>query len=175
MARPPKPTALKLLTGNPGGRKLNDREPEPKVLDDCTPPAYLSEAAREIWAEWAPKLTRNLLLTELDVEAFAQWCISIELARAAYKHVLEHGTVRGRPLLHEDGSPVLDKDGRAVMAGEHLSQHGLALSMWGKRALEIGNKFGLSPRDRVGLSINPQGDLFGAGQGNKAAGYFGAA
>ena len=37
MGRPAKPTALHVVNGNPGKRALNDREPEPDLLQDLTP------------------------------------------------------------------------------------------------------------------------------------------
>lgn len=71
---PPKPTALKLLAGNPGHRKLNDKEPKPRVGSE--PPASI-RAEPELLAEWnrqAPRLTRLGLLTEIDDDALAMLC-----------------------------------------------------------------------------------------------------
>jgi phage terminase small subunit len=73
--RPPKPTALKLLQGNPGKRPLNDQEPKPPVgakapqyvIDD---PVLLLE-----WNRHAPRLTRLGLLTEIDDDALATLCV----------------------------------------------------------------------------------------------------
>ncbi len=45
--RPPKPTALKLLQGNPGKRPLPKGEPRPPV--GCEPPANLTKRARGVW------------------------------------------------------------------------------------------------------------------------------
>src|SRR5688500_3869820 len=71
----PKPTALKILHGNPGKRKLNDQEPQPSV--GAKPPAYIM-ARPALLAEWnrhAPRLTRLGLLTEIDDDALAMICI----------------------------------------------------------------------------------------------------
>lgn len=73
--RPPKPTALKLLHGNPGKRKLNDQEPKPPV--GAQPPAYI-KADLVLLAEWnrhAPRLTKLGLLTEIDDDALAVLCV----------------------------------------------------------------------------------------------------
>lgn len=70
---PPKPTALKILTGNPGKRKLNDREPMPEPR--CAPPAWLAPEALVEWKRQAPPLERLGLLTEIDGEAFATLCM----------------------------------------------------------------------------------------------------
>src|SRR5262245_24174334 len=56
----PKPTALKMLRGNPGKRPLNDREPQPARADDAfdQPPSALDDdrVAAEEWQRLAPLL-----------------------------------------------------------------------------------------------------------------------
>lgn len=73
--RPPTPTALKLLRGNPGKRKLNADEPKPPV--GAQPPAWL-KANPVLLAEWsrhAGRLTKLGLLTEIDDDALATLCV----------------------------------------------------------------------------------------------------
>lgn len=70
---PPKPTALKVLEGNPGKRRLNDREPKPTV--GCRPPDWLAGEALVEWEKHAPRLERLGLLTEIDGEALAALCV----------------------------------------------------------------------------------------------------
>ena len=69
--RRPKPTALKILAGNPGGRRLQKRElrPSPTVPE---PPAHLSALALTAWRALAPRFHRLGLLTELDGLALEQ-------------------------------------------------------------------------------------------------------
>ena len=71
--RPRKPTALKLLQGNPGKRALSKSEPQPKV--GCSPPPWLPPAGRIQWARLAPRLIDLGLLTEIDGDAFAALCM----------------------------------------------------------------------------------------------------
>src|SRR3990167_6403207 len=71
--RPPKPTALKLLQGNPGKRRLNANEPAPPPAS-TEPPDWLDELARAFWDEHAPPLIRRGLLTTWDVPMFATAC-----------------------------------------------------------------------------------------------------
>jgi phage terminase small subunit len=79
---PPKPTALKILAGNPGKRRLNDQEPQPEAK--CVPPAWLPPDVREEWKRQAPALERLGLLTEIDGEAFAMLCtLSVSLQNEA--------------------------------------------------------------------------------------------
>lgn len=72
--RPPKPTALKLLQGNPGKRQLNESEPKPRALSTADAPEWLDELSREFWDRHAPELVKLGLLTELDVAEFAAAC-----------------------------------------------------------------------------------------------------
>lgn len=71
--RRPKPTALKVLQGNPGKRRLNEREPKPPAGKVC-PPGRLSAAARGVWEELAPIGLVMGTLTTADVSAFATLC-----------------------------------------------------------------------------------------------------
>lgn len=70
---PPKPTALKVIAGNPGKKALPKGEPKPKV-EMPTMPAHLSTEARMEWERLAPVLLRLKLLTRLDRAAFAAYC-----------------------------------------------------------------------------------------------------
>jgi phage terminase small subunit len=67
MTRKAKPTALKVLEGNRGKRKLpkNEPKPYPKVPDM---PEGLDERAQETYKTLAPKLEKLGLLTEVTVE-----------------------------------------------------------------------------------------------------------
>ena len=72
---PPKPTALKLLAGNPGKRKLPVGEVKPALGADV--PAW-AKAAPALVAEWkrqAPRLLRLGLLTEVDDDALMAMCV----------------------------------------------------------------------------------------------------
>lgn len=49
MGRPPKPTVLKLLAGNPGKRPINEREPQPRELSPIVPRELSDDVARAEW------------------------------------------------------------------------------------------------------------------------------
>jgi P27 family predicted phage terminase small subunit len=71
--RKPKPTHLKLVTGNPGGRKLNAREPRPaRSLPNA--PAALNDAAKVEWRRVSRQLHVLGMLTGLDRAALAAYC-----------------------------------------------------------------------------------------------------
>ena len=71
--RKPKPTKLKLITGNPGKRLLYEREPEPKPgIPEC--PSHLDEEARAEWGRIAPELATMGVLARIDRAALAAYC-----------------------------------------------------------------------------------------------------
>ena len=66
----PKPTALKLLTGNPGKRPYNEHELKPTVAIPRAP-SEISDRARVEWYKLAHQLADAGLVTELDKMALA--------------------------------------------------------------------------------------------------------
>ena len=64
--RKPKPTALKLLEGNPGKRPINEHEPiPPKGTVKC--PTWLEPEAKKEWKRLAPSLEAMGVLTQADL------------------------------------------------------------------------------------------------------------
>jgi len=71
--RKPKPTALKVLEGNPGKRPLNENEPvPPKGSIKC--PTWLLPEAKKEWKRLAPPLEAMGVLTIADISAFEGYC-----------------------------------------------------------------------------------------------------
>lgn len=72
--RKPKPTALKLLQGNPGHRAIDPlTEPQPVIgLGPCPP--HLDLAAQALWHELGPQLVALRTLGETDAQLFALMC-----------------------------------------------------------------------------------------------------
>ena len=71
--RKPKPTAVKLMDGNPGKRRINGAEPKPpRSLPDC--PAHLSAEAKAEWHRLAKSLNGIGLLTQVDRATMAGYC-----------------------------------------------------------------------------------------------------
>ena len=71
--RKPKPTHLKLVTGNPGKRKLNPSEPMPAPALPVAP-EHLSDEAKGEWKRVAEDLCRLGVLTEIDRVVLATYC-----------------------------------------------------------------------------------------------------
>ena len=71
--RRPKPTHLKVVTGNPGKRPLNAREPKPAVaMPTC--PAHLNPSAKAEWKRLARQLHDIGILCSLDRATLAGYC-----------------------------------------------------------------------------------------------------
>lgn len=73
MGRPPKPTHLKVLEGNPGKRVLNKHEPKPQTRAPACP-KHLDKEARAEWRRISKELLHLGLLTEIDRAALAAYC-----------------------------------------------------------------------------------------------------
>ena len=73
--RKPKPTKLKELAGNPGGRPLNTGEPQVPV-PDRTPyvPRFLNDDGKREWRRIVGLLMDLGLYTDLDRAALAMYC-----------------------------------------------------------------------------------------------------
>jgi P27 family predicted phage terminase small subunit len=68
-----KPTALKKFLGNPGKRKLNEKEPKaPKGVPEM--PRFLNGEARAEWRRIVPVLCKMGVLTVADGKALAAYC-----------------------------------------------------------------------------------------------------
>ena len=67
--RKPKPTHLKVITGNPGRRPLNENAPQPTGRP--IKPAFVRGRAAKIWAEY---VERAFWLTEAESHILAAWC-----------------------------------------------------------------------------------------------------
>ena len=94
--RKPTPTAVKLLEGNPGKRKLNGREPRPeKKAPSC--PKWLEPEGRKEWRRLARKMEMMGILTEVDMAAFAGYCQAYARWKEAEEFITQHGMIVKTP------------------------------------------------------------------------------
>lgn len=94
--RKPKPTALKVLEGNPGKRKLNKHEPvPPKGPIKC--PSWLEPEAKKEWKRLAPSLEVMGVLTTADLSAFAGYCQAYARWKEAEEFISKHGSIFKTP------------------------------------------------------------------------------
>ena len=79
--RTPLPTHLKLLKGETRPSRLNAREPRPRL--GAKSPAWLSPSARTEWNRLAPDLEACGVLTRVDADCLAIYCVMLVNVRDA--------------------------------------------------------------------------------------------
>lgn len=135
--RKPKPTALKLLAGNPGKRKLNDQEPDFSKVTTIEPPKWLTTRASEMWQRIIPELLREKVLCLTDLHNVECFCAAYDKWRMSEEKVQEFGII----MQNSQGSPV--KNPALAAANEAMSQ-----------MIKFGSTLGLNPADRSRLIGN---------------------
>jgi P27 family predicted phage terminase small subunit len=98
---PPKPTALKLVTGNPGKRALNKREPK-SAGQFGPPPAHLDSVGKNLWRQLAKTLAGMALESASDRRALELLCSAYEEWRAARRIVVRDGMTYERSTAQGD-------------------------------------------------------------------------
>lgn len=142
---PPKPTALRLLEGNPARRPLNGQEPQPRKLATVEPPADLPDEGKAVFTALSRELIACGLMTAVDVEPFYRY-VKLLLE---YRHADRE--VGGKYVI-----PIKDKDGRLsyFLPNPWLSVRDKAMD----RLLRLEKEFGMTPSSRVrmvAIMMNP--------------------
>ena len=142
--RPPKPTQLRILQGNPGKRPLNRREPQPRSVALSCPRWLLPEAKRE-WRKVAPELKRLGLATVVDRASLSAYCQAYARWRQAEDVLTREGLVfvTGKGYLMPRPEVAIAQKSMTLMKG-------------------FAAEFGFTPasRTRISLPEQKQGDPF---------------
>ena len=93
--RKPVPTHLKVLRGNPGKRRLNDKEPKPSG-DLTDPPEWMSESQKQGWI-YAIENAPDGLLKKLDRSVLVAWVVAEDLHRQASMMIEKFGMLTKAP------------------------------------------------------------------------------
>ena len=133
--RPPKPTRLKLLQGNPGKRVLPKAEPKP-ALGTPTRPAWLAPEAKREWARVVPELNRLGLLARIDRALITAYCQCWAMYVDATKDIEENGTTFETEKGYQGPRPSVAIAAKMI---EKLNQ--------------LSAKFGLTPSDRAKMAM----------------------
>ena len=152
--RPPKPTRLKLLQGNPGKRALPKNEPQP-ATGIPTRPEWLSPEAKREWNRVVPELARLGLLAQVDRALIAAYCQSWAMYVEAMADIKENGTTFTTNRGYQGPRPSVAIAARML---DKLNQ--------------LSTKFGFTPSDRSKMSMPEpkQEDPFAEFLNRKAAG-----
>lgn len=143
--RRPKPTAIKLLEGNPGKRELNKYEPKPeKKMPVC--PDWLEPEAKNEWRRLAKVMGDMGILTDIDQKAFATYCQCYARWRNAEEFLSQHGTVFKTP------SGYIQQLPQVRIAHDYS-----------KQMMRIASEFGLTPASRsriiAGEMMGPRDEM----------------
>lgn len=137
--RKAKPTALKLIQGNPGNRPINESEPQPARVYQPEPPEDFNEHERAKWQELSGKLASLRVLTELDLDALEIYCRNW----CAMQEALRDINRRGKLLRTPGGSTMWNPSWTHYKHAESVCR-------------SIQSEFGMTPSTRT--SITPVGD-----------------
>jgi P27 family predicted phage terminase small subunit len=133
-----------VLTGNPGKRPLNQREPRPEVsVPEC--PTELGPVARREWDRLAGELSTLRLLTNLDRAALAAYCGAYALWAEATEAIQKYGTMVKSPSGFPIQSPYVSIANRQA-----------------EIMMRIASEFGFTPasRSRISTPVNTEPTLF---------------
>ena len=145
MGRKPKPTHLKLVTGNPGRRPLPSVEVQ-IVPALPSPPPHLSDDAKVEWGRVSEELYKIGLLTSIDRTALAAYCQSYGRWAQAERAIAEMGK---RDLL-TGGLMIKTSNGNAIQ-NPLVGTANKAMSDMVRYAAE----FGMTPSARSRISATP--------------------
>ncbi len=144
--RKPKPTAIKMLHGNPGKRPLNKNEPKFTGLPICPP--WLPIPAKTEWKRTVIQLAGLDMLKGTDQSALAAYCVACARWMAAEKIVTKEGqTIK---------EPVVDKTGTVV--GHKVKRHPATIIAKDERSsmLKAASLFGFDPSSRSRVQLPEQ-------------------
>ncbi len=142
--RRPKPSRMKVLTGNPGKRPLNPNEPQPEpAVPECPP--ELGAVAKQEWDRLAAELRSLRILTTLDRAALAAYCNAYGLWVEAIEAIQKYGTMVKSPSGYPIQSPYVSIANRQA-----------------EIMMRIASEFGFTPasRSRISTPTRQESDLF---------------
>lgn len=137
--RKPKPTALKLIDGNPGKRPIRGREPKPPTaLPTC--PAHLSATAKSEWKRLAGVLNEIGLLTRIDRTVLAAYCQAYGRWVEAERRLAETPPLLKTPAGYVQVSPWITISNKQVeLMTRLMAELGLTPSARSRLAIQLPN------------------------------------
>lgn len=140
---PAKPTAIKIVTGNPGKHSIRDDEPQPKAL---LPPApdHLSPEGKSAWTRIGKMLLRIGVMTESDAPAFERLCELYSSIVEAEMDIRKNG--RYQTVLMQTGEPLE----RARPVTKELAD-------MDRRFLALLVQYGMTPAARTKIRVEAKG------------------
>jgi P27 family predicted phage terminase small subunit len=137
---------MKVLTGNPGKRRLNPDEPQPDIaVPEC--PVELGLVARREWDRMVAELVPLRILTHLDRAALASYCGAYAMWAEATEAIQKYGSMVKSPSGYPVQSPYVSIANRQT-----------------EIMMRIASEFGFTPasRSRILAPVQEPDDLFSA-------------
>jgi P27 family predicted phage terminase small subunit len=129
-----KPTALKLIQGNPGNRPINEEEPQPPKVFDPDPPDHFTNVEKAKWRALTRQLSACRVLTELDLDALEMYVTHWCTMNTALRDISE----RGKLLQSPRGGPVWNPSWAEYKQAAKIVQ-------------SLMSEFGMTPASRTGI------------------------
>jgi len=147
----PTPTKLKILRGNPGRRRVNKAEPEPKTEIPVSP-KHLQKEAQAEWKRISKQLSDLGLLTKVDRAGLAAYCVAWERWVHAEQRIIGFDE-QGNETKEPKGLVFITKNGYPIQ-NPYLNIADKAMGQMVKLLAE----FGMTPsaRSRIQLSSKKQ-------------------
>ena len=145
------PSRLKIITGNPDKRPLNEDEPQPDALDDFSPPDHIEndELAVRKWDEAVRVLYDMQVMTIADRETLARYC----LVWSHWMQMREKCRQFGREIMHYEADPNRT-DGRLRIKWAQPAPWAVDEKAARKDLLQLEREFGLTPSSRSQVTIH---------------------
>ena len=136
----PKPSSLKKLHGTfrPDRAPENEATPQLATGNQLKAPDWLSEGATQKWDELALRLHNLGLLTEVDLDTFALYCVTWANWREAEEEIRSEGPTTTAQSGYQAVSPHITR------AKTHLSE-----------LIKLSGLLGLSPSARTRIEVSP--------------------
>lgn len=136
--RKPQPTALKVLRGNPGRRKLNPAEPQHGALETDLPADLTDPIAQAEWTRVAALLSARGQVTTVDRAVLVGYCLKYAQWQALEREAARHPFIVKSPSGYPIPNPAL----------------GMANKVFGLM-LKAAAELGITPSSRSRVSVTP--------------------
>ncbi len=135
---PKKPTALKVIQGNPGKKPLPKGEPKPRPVAPNVP-EYLGDCGLAKWSELVGGLEYMGVMTEVDGDVLGVYCHAFERWMDAEDHL----RAEGKTTFNAAGSPILSP---------WVTERNQAIADMKK----FGQELGIGPAARTRIDVKQQ-------------------
>ena len=132
-----KPKSLKLHVLQGTRKRADAGESRPQTADP-TCPSWMPADAKRVWRRLAPAMARAGLLTELDVDMFSIYCVTLSQWRNLHRRIEKLGEV----YLAANG--LVRKRPEVVILQDYT-----------QRARLLAEQFGLTPLARTRIGVTP--------------------